>query len=127
MVALIARAALAQSDTNAEFDAALVRMFAAVAAAPDATYDLHQHEWVDGRMQDPVVMHVRYRPPNDVYVTWDDGQRVLWLPGQNGGKMRVDPGAWVPTISLAPDNALARRGQRHTIERIGLHPVAAMF
>lgn len=113
-------------DANAAFDAALVRMFAAIAAARDATFDLHQQEWV-GRLRDPVVMHVRYRAPNDLAVTWDNGQRLLWLPGQNGDKMRVDPGPWLPTVSLAPDSALARRGQRHTVERMGLQPVAELF
>jgi hypothetical protein len=118
---------VAFADPADEFDAAIARMLEAVAAARDATFDLHQQEYVDGKLQEPVVMHVAYRPRNDVYVEWDDGQKVLWVPAQNGGKMRVDPGPLIPVLSLAPDSALATRGQRHTIERVGLQPVADLF
>jgi hypothetical protein len=72
-------------------------------------------------------MRVWYRPHNRVYVEWDDGQRLLWLPGENDDKMRVDPGSFVPTVSLAPDSRLATHGQRHTVRRMGLAPVAALF
>lgn len=117
----------ASAEPATEFLDALGRMQAAVAAAKDATFDLHQQEYVGGRMRDEVLMHVWYRPTNQVYVEWDDGQRVLWLPGQNGDKMRVDPGPIIPTLSLSPDSALAMHGQRHTIRRMGLAPVAALF
>src|SRR5678816_3373273 len=82
---------VASASPNEDFDAAVVQLLAAVDQAHDATFDLHQQEYVSGRLQPPSVMHVRYRPFNQVYVAWDNGQRLLWLPGQNDNKMCVDP------------------------------------
>jgi hypothetical protein len=41
--------------------------------------------------------------------------------------MRVDPGSFIPTLSLSPDSGVARRGQRHTVRRMGLAPMAELF
>lgn len=108
------------------FLAAIERMQAAVREVDDATYVLHQQEYVGGRLGAESSMRVRYRPPNTVYVEWDNGQRLLWDPTRYA-KMRVDPGPYLPTLWLSPDSALARRGQRHTVLRMGLVPVVELF
>lgn len=112
--------------TPEAFLSAIQQMQAAVAEVDDATFVLHQQEYVGGHLGAPVSMRVRYRPPNTVYVEWDNGQRLLWDPAK-GSKMRVDPGPFLPTMSLSPDNVLARRGQRHTVRRMGLVPVVDLF
>ena len=112
--------------TPEAFLAAIQRMEAAVAQVQDATFVLHQQEYVGGRWGAPVSMRVKYRPPNTVYVEWDNSQRLLWDP-RRFDKMRVDPGPMVPTLWLSPDSALARRGQRHTIRRMGLVPLIELF
>lgn len=122
---ILVSAALAMPPED--FGAVLDEMQRAVAEVEDATFVLHQQEYVDGRLRDPEQMEVRYRAPNTVHVSWASGQRLVWIPGENGDRMRVDPGPLIPTISLAPDSALATRGQRHTIRRMGLAPVAALF
>jgi hypothetical protein len=114
--------ALASPD---EFHDAIGRMQAAVAEVDDATFVLHQREYVGGRWGEPASVRVRYRPPNTVYAEWANGQRMLWDPVR-GDKMRVDP-PYLPPISLSPDSALARRGQRHTVRRMGLVPVVELF
>lgn len=124
MLPFVSTALAAPSE---EFEAAIGRMLAAVATVHDATFDLHQQEYAAGRLRDPVLMHIRYRAPNTVYVEWDDGQRLLWIPGDNDDRMRVDPPGLLPPLSLAPDGYLAMRGQRHTVRRLGLAPVADIF
>lgn len=109
------------------FHEAVGGMIRAMNAVQTASFDLHQQEWVNGALGAPVVMHVKYRAPNDVLVQWENGQKVLWLPGRNEDRMYVDPGPLLPNLSLSPENALARRGQRHTIRRLGLQPVADLF
>jgi hypothetical protein len=123
MLVLCASALASPED---DFGAAVDRMFAAVAAVEDATFVLHQQEYAGGRLRDPVVMTVKYRPPNDVYVEWPDGQRLLWVPSTGATRMRVDP-PLLPVMSLAPDGMLAMRNQRHSIRRMGLQPVADLF
>lgn len=119
--------AASAADPATDFLDALGRMQAAIDRVQDATFDLHQQEYVGGRMRDEVVMHVWYRPRNQVYMEWDDGQRLLWLPGENDDKMRIDPGRFLPNLSLSPTASLAMRGQRHSIHRVGLAPVADLF
>jgi hypothetical protein len=108
-----------------EFLDAIRHMQAAVAEVDDATFVLNQREYVNGRWGETVSMRVRYRPPNTVYVEWDNGQRMLWDPARSD-KMRVDP-PYLPVLSLSPDSSLARRGQRHTVRRMGLVPVVELF
>ena len=110
-----------------DFDAAIGRMLTEVAALRDATFDLHQQEYVNGQLDDPVVMRVKWRPRNEVSVVWPDGQTLLWVPGANGDKMRVNPAGLVPALWLSPESTLATRGQRHTVRRMGLAPVAELF
>ncbi len=124
---MIAAASAEPSAEALEFHAAVRGMLAAMHATRTATFVQHQQEYVDGAWRAPQVMTVRYRAPNDVYVEWSNGQRVLWLPGHNDDRMHVDPGPMIPNLSLSPENSLAKRGQRHTIRHLGLEPVAALF
>jgi hypothetical protein len=121
---------LAWASPETDFDAAVARMLAASTETRDATFDLSQREYVGGQVH-TAEMHVQYQAPNSVFVTWFDakgetGQRMLWIPGQNGDRMWVDP-PYLPVLSLSPENALATRGQRHTVRRMGFAPIADIF
>jgi hypothetical protein len=118
--------AAALASREADFDAAIARMLTEIAQVRDAEFDLHQVEWVGGKLQPPAVMHVKWRPRNDVVMTWDNGQTLHWVPSVNPDKMRVDPPYMFP-IWLSPDGAAATHGQRHTVRRMGLVPVGDLF
>ncbi|TNE85690.1 MAG: DUF1571 domain-containing protein [Deltaproteobacteria bacterium] len=89
----------------------------------DATFTMHKREWVDGGQGSWSVMEVKFRQPEDAYLHFVDGpnagRMVLWKgPDWNNGKFRVDPGRFIPVMSLDPNGSLAMRGNRHNIREL---------
>lgn len=117
------------SDPASEaFRDVLTRMVAVAEAVTDYTVRFTKQEWVDGAMTPFCAMEVKFRAPQDVYVRWVEGDHVgrqlLYRgPGWNGGKFKVDPGRFMPVISLSPDSRLAMSGNRHSLRDL---PVAEL-
>ncbi len=100
-------------------------MEAAAARLSDATYTFHSTEYISGKVHE-ATFEVKYRPPNTAYMAWESGQEVLWNPDRSD-KLHVDPGPFLPVIRLDPNGRLAKRGNRHTIHRLGFVPIASLF
>jgi outer membrane lipoprotein-sorting protein len=132
MTLLFALSVAARADAAADaFAAAIAAMAAATDALTDCTYTFHQHEVVGGSQQPAYVMQVKYRRPRDIYMTWTGdeatGRQLLYRDGWNNGKMRIDPGPWVPTVNLDPHGSLAMHGQRHSIDQVGFVATVPLF
>lgn len=124
--------ATAHADPAGDAFAAAIRdMSAASAAMKDATYTFEQYELVGNSYQPHFVIDVKFRKSQDLYMVWTGepahGRRLVYRKGANDGKMWLDEGDWVPTISLDPIGSVATHGQRHTIFAIGFPAVVRLF
>lgn len=123
--------ALAADSGTALFQQVLSRMVSSYAATKDATFVLHQQEYVSGVLQATQRIDVQLRTPQTVHMTWLDGpsagQVLLYSPSWNEGKLRVDPGPAAPTIDLAPTSWLATRNQRHDVTYVGPRRTIELF
>jgi hypothetical protein len=100
---------------------------------------LVKHERVGKQLTEPQEMFARIRnrkvkddeivTPLSVYLNFTKpdsvkGQKVLWVEGQNNGKMLARAGgtlgALTPSIWLDPTGPIAMRGSRYSIEKIGI-------
>jgi len=117
----------AQAAPDEDFLAAVRQMQVAADALVDATWTMHATEYAEGKVVTEVY-RVKHRSPNTNYLEWDRGQKVLWRPGWNDDKLRVDPGRLlVPVLNLDPRGTLAMRGNRHSIHRLGFAPLVSLF
>ncbi|WP_425614674.1 DUF1571 domain-containing protein [Anatilimnocola sp. NA78] len=73
---------------------------------------------VDGKLTQPLSVYLKFVKPDSM-----NGREVIWVEGQNNGKMRAHEGGaagkFLPTVWLPPDGVLAMRGQLHPITDIG--------
>jgi len=126
-VAVFLTATPAVAAPDEDFLAAVRRMEQATAQLVDATWTMHATEYAGGRLVSDSY-RVKHRAPNTNYLVWDKGQKVLWKPGWNGDKLRVDPGRLLlPIMNLDPLGTLAMRGNRHSIHRLGFVPLVSLF
>ncbi|MEZ4318297.1 MAG: DUF1571 domain-containing protein [Myxococcota bacterium] len=121
----------APDDTAAlAFQAGMERMAAVNAGLKGCTFTFRSQEYVDGATTDWSTADVKFRVEEDIYMSFtagpNEGRKVLYRgPDWNGGKFRVDPGRWMPVLSLHPDSRLARRGGRHSIRELPLTRLGA--
>ena len=116
------------ADATVEFRRAVTGMAERVGALSDCTFVFHQSERHGNKLEAPVRIEVKYRPMHDVYMRWvDGGRQVLFRPGWNDDRLMVDPGPWIPTLSLAPDSRLAMNGQRQGVLMMGFPNVVRLF
>jgi hypothetical protein len=112
-----ARAAEADPDAPQAIQASLERMRAASARLHSATYTLHRREWQGGDALPAQVMEIKLRRPEDLYMRWTGeayrGRELLYRPGWNQGRLRISEGAFIPTVDLDPQGAIAMHGARH--------------
>ncbi|MCA8995703.1 MAG: DUF1571 domain-containing protein [Planctomycetaceae bacterium] len=93
---------------------------------------LEQQVVVDGREFDPERIDIKIRrKPFSVYLRWqEDGQEVLYIEGENDGKLLARPtrglaamrGVW----ELPPDSPHAMKGQRYPVTKLGVENLALM-
>jgi hypothetical protein len=71
----------------------------------------------NGRAAVPMSVYMKFRYPDAI-----KGREVIWIEGQNGGKLVAhDTGIkGLIRVSLDPNGAIAMRGQRYPITEIGL-------
>lgn len=116
-------------DASRDFLAAVERMDRAMAGSSTQTYTLYKREWVDGELTDEQTLHVKFRVPEDLVITYGgskEGRVILYRGAEwNDGKLRVDPGPLLPVVSVDPKGAIAREGERYGVrESRTLHAVA---
>ncbi len=111
------------ADVTALADGLIARMKSVSARTRDATFTFYKQEWVDGRMAPEEQMFVKQRYSGGLYMRWDGevkhGRQILYKPGWNESRMRVDPGPMLPNLDLDPRGAIARDGERHSIFEVG--------
>lgn len=112
-----------------EFRATLERMSAAVDGLRDLTMTFYQREWVKGEMTAEKKIMVKWRRPEHLVLEYIGDpypdRIVVWRgPQTDNGKLRVDPGRFLPALSLAYDGSLAMRGQRHNIRDLPVTKLA---
>lgn len=121
----------APDDADAlAFQAQMERMAAVIADMKDCTFTFRSQEYIGGSMTDWSVAEVKFRVETDVYMKFTEGPnagRELLYRGEswNGGRMKVDPGRFLPVLNLHPEGRLARRGNRHTIRDLPLPVLGA--
>lgn len=99
---------------------------AAYAEVRDYTAVLHKQERVDGVMQPPETMRLKFRKPFHVYLKWIDaghaGREVLYVDGRNGNRLMAHEGGALGFIvlNLDPHGSLALRNSRHPITDTGI-------
>ncbi|MCH8828151.1 MAG: DUF1571 domain-containing protein [Planctomycetes bacterium] len=92
------------------------------------TATFYKRERVNGRMLDAQVMKLKVRhKPFSVYMKWlvgDKGRELLYVNGQNKGKMLVKlggvKGRLLPTMKLNPSGSMALRESRHPVTEVGI-------
>ena len=105
-----------------------------LAATPDYTAQFVKQELVNGDLLDEQEMEMKVRhAPFSVYMKWvagDIGQEVLYVDGQNDGRMKAHGGGWkarIPAVSLEPTSRIAMSASRYPITKVGLYELAKMM
>lgn len=101
---------------------------------PGYTATFYRRERVGGALGDEQVMQMKLRhEPFSLYLKWlvgDKGRELLYVDGENDGKMLVKVGGvkgrLLPPIKLDLDGAIARRESRHSITDLGLLRLAEL-
>ena len=93
----------------------------------DYTGTLQKQEVVNGVLLDEQTISIKCRHhPFSVYMAWhtgSPGREVIYIQGQNNGKMIVHEGGWksrIPALTLATDCMLAMRDARYPVTTAGL-------
>ncbi len=100
----------------------------------DYTTTLTKREVVKGELLDPQMIAIKCRSnPFSVYLLWlegDVGREVIYIDGQNDGKMIAHDGGWksrIPAFSLSVDCMLAMRDSRYPVTMAGLTGLTEMM
>ncbi len=72
-------------------------------------------EQIDLRFQEPYKIHMAWRTPHT-------GRAITYVQGENGNKIRVNPGGlWrFLRLSLDPHSSMAMRDTHHSVLKVGL-------
>ena len=99
----------------------------------DYTATFSKRERIDGELTEAQVVELKMRhAPFSVYMKWlvgGKGRQVLYVQGQNKGKMLVQLGGWkrrFPSLKLDPNGSLAMRESRYPITKAGLLELVRM-
>lgn len=103
-----------------------------ISKVPDYTATFCKHERIDGTLGDNQVMQLKLRhKPFSVYMKWmvgDKGRELLYVDGQNDGKMLVKlggiKGKFLPALKLTPTGSIAMREARYPVTKLGLRQMA---
>ena len=94
----------------------------------DYTATFFKRERVDGILGDGQIVNIKVRhEPFSIYMKWvvgDRGREVLYVDGENDGKLLVKKGGFagrlLGALKLDPDGSLAMKESRHPVTRAGL-------
>lgn len=94
---------------------------------PDYTAVFSKQELVGNQLLDLQDIFLKCRhQPFSVYLYWmtgDEGREVLYVEGQNEGRMVVHGGGWkarLPSLTISPDSTLAMQESRYPVTKAGL-------
>lgn len=98
------------------------------------TATLTKQEVVGNELLDEQSMHLKCRQkPFSVYLVWlsgDTGREVLYIDGQNDGKLIAHDGGWkarLPAFNLHPECRLAMRDARYPVTSAGFGSLITMM
>lgn len=98
-----------------------------ILAIDDYTGTFQKREVVNGILLDEQTISIKCRHrPFSVYLVWmtgDIGREVIYIEGQNNGKMIAHDGGWksrIPALSLPVDCTLAMRDTRYPVTTAGI-------
>jgi len=98
-----------------------------LASVAEYTATFCKQERINGELTEPQLMDLKMRhAPFSVYMKWlngDKGRQVLFVEGENGGKLLVKFGGWrsrLPALKLDPNGTLAMAESRHPITQAGI-------
>src|SRR3989442_3018146 len=118
---------LASSAVGLEPLARLEPMAAAYARVQSYTARFVRQEVADGTLRPRAEALLKFQRPGRIYLRWaagrPAGREILFVPGQNGGRMLVrEPGllASLATIVMAPDSPRVLEESRHPVTDIGI-------
>lgn len=101
---------------------------------PDYIAQFSRQELVDGELleEQQIYMKVRHAPFS-VYLKWhtgDEGREVIYIDGENDGKMVVHAGGWkarLPALTIDPEGSLAMQDSRYPVTKAGLLELTKML
>lgn len=105
-----------------------------LATVDDYTAELTKQERVGGDLSKESRIELKFRHADDdagisngIYMKWlsgDRGREVIYVDGENSGKLLVHAGGWrariLPVLALDPTGTLAMGESRHPITNAGL-------
>jgi hypothetical protein len=101
---------------------------------PGYTARFSKQEAVGGVLLDEQILRLKCRcEPFSVYLFWetgDSGREVLYVEGENNGRMLAHDGGWkarLPAIYLSPHASLAMRDARYPVTHAGFQGLIAMM
>lgn len=107
--------------------AVLERGRAFMKTVPDYTAQFSKQELVGEELLDEQAIFLKCRhEPFSVYLRWlsgDEGREVMYVDGENDGKMIVHGGGWkarLPALTISPDSSLAMAESRYPVTTAGL-------
>jgi hypothetical protein len=108
------------------------RGHARLSAVPDYTAMFMKQERIGDELGEAQVIRIKLRhKPFSIYMKWlsrDKGRELVFVEGQNDGKMLVHVGGWksrlLPTLKIDPHESRAMAESRHPVTDAGLLEVA---
>ena len=107
---------------------------ASFASVKDYTAIFIKQERINGKMRPPETVSMKFQKPFKIYMKWiagaKQGQEVLYVKGENGGKVLAHPGFGgfiggmltliLPTFAISPDGPTAMKDNLHPITDAGI-------
>ena len=99
----------------------LEKSLTATGAGKGVTYMMKGYERFKGKnglVLNEIFTKVNYSPLRiyaKVYSEPNKGTELLFVKGENSDKLRVNPGKFLPTLSLSPYSSLVTKDQHHTL------------
>lgn len=94
---------------------------------PDYTAVFSKQELVGNQLLDLQDIYLKCRhQPFSLYLLWlsgDEGREVLYVDGENDGRMIVHGGGWkarLPALTISPESSLAMQESRYPVTKAGL-------
>ncbi len=117
---------LAKHDQMAFFKLALKRYEKTV---KDYTGTFYKQERIKGKLGKKETIAFKFKQaPYSVYMQWEENangaEKLLYVKGQNDGKMIVQPTgmfSWIKSVRRDPDCKAARKTSRYTCDEFGFY------
>lgn len=103
----------------------LTKMLNAINAYKGLTYTMRSEERIAGmkELRDGNIYTKLLVSPHKVYMKMitdpNKGTEILYVDGERGNKALVNPGRFLPTITLSPNSGLLTKDQHHTLLSAG--------